>query len=138
MCVRAFVRLCLFAFLCVFVSLCVYVRVLTRGAACLVMRNMTPPIIPKLSNAIDTSNFRHFDDARFDMEREQGLAAHDLNAADPFRDFESSTHLSLSHTHRHIHTHSVCERARGQPASVACTHTHTHTPLTRLWVRPCH
>jgi hypothetical protein len=107
MCVRAFVRLCLFAFLCVFVSLCVYVRVLTRGAACLVMRNMTPPIIPKLSNAIDTSNFRHFDDARFDMEREQGLAAHDLNAADPFRDFESSTHLSLSHTHRHIHTHSV-------------------------------
>ena len=55
------------------------------------MRNMTPPIIPKLSNAVDTSNFRQFDDLRLDMDKEHGLGPEDLNASDPFREFESST-----------------------------------------------
>ena len=58
------------------------------------MRNMTPPIIPKLSNALDTSNFRQFDDQRLDMDNEHGLGPDDLNAADPFREFESSTFFS--------------------------------------------
>ena len=55
------------------------------------MRNMTPPIIPKLVHALDTSNFRQFDDLRLDMDKEHGLGPDDLNASDPFREFESST-----------------------------------------------
>ena len=60
------------------------------------MRNMTPPIIPKLSNALDTSNFRQFDDQRLDMDNEHGLGPDDLNAADPFREFESSMFRAAS------------------------------------------
>jgi len=56
-----------------------------------VLRNTAPPIVPKVSNPWDTSNFRNFDDVRFDMEREHGLTSSELNASDPFRDFESGT-----------------------------------------------
>jgi len=56
-----------------------------------VLRNTAPPIVPKVSNPWDTSNFRNFDEVRFDMEREHGLTSSELNATDPFRDFESGT-----------------------------------------------
>ena len=56
------------------------------------LRNEKPPIIPKISNMLDTSNFRNFNDdlsKLVDMDKEQGIEARDLPDNDPFKGFES-------------------------------------------------
>ena len=56
---------------------------------------MRPPIIPKLSHILDTSNFRALKDDTVDrLAHDRGVRDFDLAQSDPFRDFES---VNLTH-----------------------------------------
>lgn len=54
------------------------------------LRNEKPPIIPKLTHLLDTSNFRSIhDDMSVKIAQDRGIRDFDLRDDDPFRDFES-------------------------------------------------
>jgi len=52
------------------------------------IRNETPPIIPKVSHSLDTSNFRNLPDIEEDL-LEDGIDSMELDDSNPFRDFKS-------------------------------------------------
>lgn len=60
------------------------------GVKWALLRNEKPPIIPKLSHLLDTSNFRTIqDDMSVKIAVDRGIHEFDLKDDDPFRDFES-------------------------------------------------
>jgi protein-serine/threonine kinase len=52
------------------------------------IRNQTPPIVPKVSHPLDTQNFRNLPDTDTDL-LEDGIDSMDLDDSNPFRDFKS-------------------------------------------------
>jgi len=59
-----------------------------KGINWALLRNIKPPIIPKIKTSFDTSNFRNItEEVSFDIENDKSL--NQILTDDPFKDFNS-------------------------------------------------
>ena len=66
-----------------------------KGINWALLRNIKPPIVPKIKTSFDTSNFRNIkENVSLDIENEKSVVEDTINDDDPFKDFNSGKYNS--------------------------------------------